>query len=83
MLLWVVAVGFEKHRHRFRQVKCQQLFQDFMVFMLVLIQGNKDSESVEDFVSLFWCKSGELGGGGSPRFSCITAKPYQYWKSSP
>ena len=72
MLLWVVAVGFEKHRHRFRQVKCQQLFQDFMVFMLVLIQGNKDSKSVKDFVSLFWCKSAELGGGGSPRFSCIT-----------
>ena len=74
MLLWVVAVGFEKYRHRFRLVKCLQLFQDFMVVMLVLIQGNKDSESVEDFVSLFWCKSGELRGGvGNPRFSCIIA----------
>ena len=53
MLLWMVAVGFEKHQHRVRQVKCLQLFQDFMVAVLVLIPGNKDSESVEDFVSLF------------------------------
>ena len=31
-------------------------------------QGNEDEEPVQDFVSFFWCKSGELGGKRSPRF---------------
>ena len=51
---------------------CPGLFQDFMVFIPDVNQGNEDTASVQDFILLFlWCKSGELGGRGSPRFPCV------------
>ena len=51
---------------------CPGLFQDFMVFVPDVTQGNEDTASVQDFIVLFlWCKSGELGGRGSPRFPCV------------
>ena len=49
------------------------LFQDFMVFVPGVTQGNDNAGSVQDFISLFWCKSGELGSRGSPRFPCTTS----------
>ena len=37
-----------------------ELFQDFMVFLPGVTQGNEDAGSVQDFILLFfWCKSGE------------------------
>ena len=49
------------------------LFQDFMVFVPGVTQGNEDAGSAQDFILLFWCKSGELGSRGSPRFPCTTS----------
>ena len=46
-----------------------ELFQDFMVFVPGVTQGNEDAGSVQDFILLFfWCKSGEFVSRGSPRF---------------
>ena len=43
-----------------------------MIFVPDVTQGNEDARSVRDFILLcFWSKSGELGGRGSPRFSCL------------
>ena len=44
-----------------------------MVFVPGVIQENEDAGSVQDFILLFWCKSGELGSSGSPRFPCTTS----------
>ena len=49
------------------------LFQDFMVFVSGFTQGNENGGSVQDFILLFLCKSGELGGRGNPRFPCVTS----------
>ena len=49
------------------------LFQEFMVFAPGVTQGTEDLGSVQDFVLLLWCESGELGGRGSPRFPCVIA----------
>ena len=49
------------------------LFQEFMVFVPGVTQGNEDTGSVQDFILLLWCKSGELGSRGSPRFPCKTS----------
>ena len=46
-------------------------FQEFMVFIPGVTQGNEDAGSAQDIISLFWCKSGELGSRGSPRFPCV------------
>ena len=48
--------GIEEHWHSFREVKCiQGLFQDFMVFIPGVTQGNyQEAVSVQDFVSLFF-----------------------------
>ena len=43
------------------------LFQEFMVFVAGVTQGNEDAGSAQDFILLFWCKSGELRSRGSPR----------------
>ena len=48
------------------------LFQDFMVFVPGVTQGNEDAWSAQYLNLLFWCKSGELGSRGSPRFPCTT-----------
>ena len=37
------------------------LFQDFMVFVPGVTQGNEDAGSTQDFILLFRCKAGELG----------------------
>ena len=37
------------------------LFQEFMVFVPGVTQGNEDAGSAQDFILLFRCKSGELG----------------------
>ena len=44
-----------------------------MVFVPGVIQANEDAGSVQVFILLFWCKSGELGSSGSPRFPCTTS----------
>ena len=49
------------------------LFQDFMVFVPGVTQGNEDAGSAQDFILLLWCKSGELGSRESPRFPCTTS----------
>ena len=41
------------------------LFQEFMVFVPGVTQGNEDAGSAQDFILLFRCKSGELGTGKS------------------
>ena len=46
------------------------LFEDFMVFVPGVIQGNEDAGSAQDFILLFRCKSRELGSRESPRFPC-------------
>ena len=46
------------------------LFQDFMVFVPGVTEGNENAGSVQDFILLFLCISRELGGRGSPRFPC-------------
>ena len=48
--------GIEEHWHSFREAKCiQGLFQDFMVFIPGVTQGNyQEAVSVQDFVSLFF-----------------------------
>ena len=48
------------------------LLEDFMVFVPGVTQGNEDAGSAQDFIMLFWCKSGELGSRGSRRFPCTT-----------
>ena len=48
------------------------LFQDFMVLVPHITQRNEGAGSARDFILLFWCKSGELGSKGSPRFLCVT-----------
>ena len=50
-----------------------RLFQDFMVSVPGVTQVNEEAGSAQDFISLFWCKSGELGSRGSPRFFCVTS----------
>ena len=47
------------------------LFQEFIVFVSGVTQGTEDLGSVQDFVLLLWCESGELGGRGSPRFPSV------------
>ena len=47
------------------------LYQDFMVFVPGVTQGNEDVSSVQEFISLFWCEAGELGGRESPRFTYL------------
>ena len=37
------------------------LFQEFMVFVPGVTQGNEDAGSTQDSILLFRCKSGELG----------------------
>ena len=49
------------------------LFEGFMVFVPGVAQGNKYAGSAQDFILLFLCKSGELGGRGSPEFHCVTS----------
>ena len=48
--------GIEEHWHSFREAKCiQGLFQDFMVFIPGVTQGNyEEVVSVQDFISLFF-----------------------------
>ena len=48
--------GIEEHWHSFREAKCiQGLFQDFMVFIPGVTQGNyEEAVSVQDFISLFF-----------------------------
>ena len=48
--------GIEEHWHSFREAKCiQELFQDFMVFIPGVTQGNyEEAVSVQDFISLFF-----------------------------
>ena len=48
------------------------LFQDFLVFVPCVTQGNEDTGSVQDFNLLFWCDPRELECRGSPRFPCVT-----------
>ena len=48
-----------------------RLFQDFMVFFPGVTQGTENAGSVQDFILLFLCKSGELGGRVSPIFPCV------------
>ena len=46
--------------------------QDFMAFFSGITQGNWDAGSIQDFILLFWCESGELGDRGSPRYPYVT-----------
>ena len=46
------------------------LFKDFIFFVPGVTRGNEDAGSVQDFILLFWCKSGELESRGSLRFPC-------------
>ena len=48
------------------------LVQDFMVLVPHVTQRNGGEGSARDLILLFWCKSGELGSKGSPRFLCVT-----------
>ena len=49
------------------------LFQDFMVFVPGVTQGNENAVSAQDLILLFWCRSGELGKRGGPRFPSKTS----------
>ena len=48
-------------------------FQEFMVFVLGITQGNENAGLAQDFILLFYLKSGELGSRGSPRFLSVTS----------
>ena len=46
------------------------LFEDFVVFVPGVTQGNENAGSVQDFILLFWCKLGELGSRGRLSSCC-------------
>ena len=65
--------GIGEDWHSFREVKFLQGWSKtlwFRFLMLLKEMGARGSE--RDFILLFWCKSGELGSKGSPRFLCVT-----------
>ena len=72
MLLLVVAVDLKTLAQFQGSEMSPALFQDFMVFVPGVAQGDENAGSVQDFI-LFFCKSGELGGRLSPRFPCATS----------
>ena len=49
------------------------LFQELIVFVAGVTEGNEDAGLAQYFILLFSCKSGELGSRESPRFLCITS----------
>ena len=61
MLLWVAVVGLEILTQFQGSEMSPVLFQDFMVSVAGVTQGNEDAGS------RFQCKSRELGSRGSPR----------------
>ena len=65
--------GNSEHLVQFqRNELSSEMFQDFMVFVPGVTQGNEEAGSFQDFILFFWCESGELEGRGNPRFSCVT-----------
>ena len=73
MLLWVMAVEFENKAQFQGSEMSPWFFQDFIVFVPSVTPGNEDAGSAQDFISLFWLKSGALESRGSPRYPCTTS----------
>ena len=59
------------------------LFQDFMVFVPGVTQGNESAGSAQDFILLFWYKSKELESRGNLRFPCTTSVVGSFSQTSP
>ena len=67
---------------RLAQVQGSEMSQGlfhYMVFVAGVTQENEGKGSAQDFILLFWCKSGELGSRESPRYLCVT----MWWQTSP
>ena len=62
-----------EHWHSFREMKCLLGCSKTLWFSFVVLlkEMRTRGESKISSYWFFWCKSGELGGRGSPRFPCV------------
>ena len=57
VLLWVMAMRFENTGTLFQGSEMSPgLFQEFMVFVSGVTQGNEDTSLPQNFILLFYCK---------------------------